>query len=211
MTNPGEASRGDDSTQPIGVILAGGRGDRIGGAKATVELHGRPLISYPLEAVGRVLDEVVVIAKGDTELPSLPGVTVWVEPQSTQHPLVGLIHAIELAGGRPVLICPADLPFVTEQVVHSLLAAELEGAPAVIAASGGRIQPLLGRYLPRVTELLGGREIDSGVRVQEAIAALRPRLLEVADPEVLFNVNTPDDLLQAAAMLDRRRYPKVKS
>ncbi len=211
MTNPGEASRGDDGTQPIGVILAGGRGDRIGGAKATVELHGRPLISYPLEAVGRVLDEVVVIAKGDTELPSLPGVTVWVEPQSTQHPLVGLIHAIELAGGRPVLICPADLPFVTEQVVHSLLAAELEGAPAVIAASGGRIQPLLGRYLPRVTELLGGREIDSGARVQEAIAALRPRLLEVADPEVLFNVNTPDDLLQAAAMLDRRRYPKVKS
>jgi molybdenum cofactor guanylyltransferase len=183
----------------------------MGGAKATVELHGRPLISYPLEAVGSVLKEVVVIAKPDTELPSLPGVTVWVEPQSTHHPLVGLLHAIGLADGRPVLICAADLPFVTAEVVHSLAEAELEGAPAVLAAADGRIQPLLGRYQPNVPELLKDTRIDASIRVQEAIAALHPRMLEVSDPDVLFNVNTPDDLLQAAAMLDRRRYPKVKS
>ncbi len=211
MTNLGETSRRDEWAPPIGVILAGGRGERIGGAKATVELHGKPLICYPLEAVGRVLDEVVVIAKSDTELPGLPGVTVWMEPHSTHHPLVGLIHAIGLAGGRPVLICAADLPLVTAEAVQALVEAELEGAQAVVAASGGRIQPLLGRYQPSVPELLGGREIGPDVRVQEAISALHPRMLEVGDPEVLFNVNTPDDLLQAAAMLDRRRYPKVKS
>jgi molybdopterin-guanine dinucleotide biosynthesis protein A len=211
VTNLGETSRRDERAQPIGVILAGGRGERIGGAKATVELHGKPLICYPLEAVGRVLGEVVVIAKSDTELPSLPGVTVWMEPHITHHPLVGLIHAIGLAGGRPVLICAADLPLVTAEAVQALVEAELEGAPAVLAASGGRIQPLLGRYQPSVPELLGGREIGPDVRVQEAICALHPRMLEVDDPEVLFNVNTPDDLLQAAAMLDRRRYPKVKS
>ncbi|HEY6398080.1 MAG TPA: NTP transferase domain-containing protein, partial [Solirubrobacteraceae bacterium] len=127
---------------PIGVILAGGRGQRIGGAKATVELHGKPLIAYPLEVVEAVLEEVVVLAKSDTELPSLPGVTLWVEPQSTHHPLVGLIHALALAGGRAVLICAADLPFVSEEVVRSLATAEFDGAPAVIAASGGQIQPL---------------------------------------------------------------------
>jgi molybdopterin-guanine dinucleotide biosynthesis protein A len=32
-------------------VLAGGRGDRIGGAKAMVELRGRPLIRYPLDAL----------------------------------------------------------------------------------------------------------------------------------------------------------------
>jgi hypothetical protein len=30
-------------------------------------------------------------------------------------------------------------------------------------------------------------------------------LLEVEDPDELFNVNAPDDLLRAAATLDRRR------
>jgi molybdopterin-guanine dinucleotide biosynthesis protein A len=38
-------------TRPVGAILAGGGGRRIGGDKAIVELHGRPLISYPLETV----------------------------------------------------------------------------------------------------------------------------------------------------------------
>jgi molybdopterin-guanine dinucleotide biosynthesis protein A len=210
VTNPGKGSTRHTDAEPIGVILAGGRGERIGGTKATVELHGKPLISYPLEVLGGVLAEVVVIAKSDTELPSLPGVTVWVETQATHHPLVGIVGAIGLAGGRPVLICAADLPFVTEEVVQALVEAELEGAPAIIAASGALMQPLLGRYQPDVLELLGKTEIGPEVRVQEAIAALAPRILEVGDPEVLFNVNTPDDLLQAAAMLDRRRYPKVK-
>ena len=41
--------------------------------------------------------------------------------------------------------------------------------------------------------------------MEEAIAAIDPVLFEVEDPEELFDVNSPDDLLQAAAMLDRRR------
>ena len=42
-------------TRAVGAILAGGGGRRIGGDKAIVELHGRPLISYPLEAVREAL------------------------------------------------------------------------------------------------------------------------------------------------------------
>jgi molybdenum cofactor guanylyltransferase len=211
VTNPREGSRSLDSTEPIGVILAGGRGARMGGAKATVQLRGKPLIAYPLEAVASVLREVVVITKSETELPSLPGVTVWVEPQATQHPLIGIVHALGMAGGRQVLICAADLPFVTAEVVRLLVEAELGEAPALVASSGGRMQPLLGRYQPMVTDLLAAREIGPEVRVQETIAALGPRVLELDDPDVLFNVNSPDDLLQAAAMLDCRRDPKVKS
>jgi hypothetical protein len=39
----------------------------------------------------------------------------------------------------------------------------------------------------------------------DAIAAIEPVLLEVDDPEELFDVDSPDDLLMATAMLDRRR------
>jgi hypothetical protein len=43
--------------------------------------------------------------------------------------------------------------------------------------------------------------------VRRAIAAIAARQLDV-DPQVLFNVNSPDDLLQAAAMLDRAKPPR---
>jgi molybdenum cofactor guanylyltransferase len=184
----------------IGVILAGGSGRRMGGAKATVGLHGRPLISYALEAVWRALGTAIVVAKADTELPSLPGVTVWIEPEEIRHPLIGLRYALEMAGGRPILACAADLPFVTPRLIREL-AAGAPRAPALIASSGDQIQPLLGWYHPRALPQLRRIDPASGVPVREAISRMAPDRLEV-DPELLFNVNTPSDLLQASVQID---------
>ncbi|MGB0094561.1 MAG: NTP transferase domain-containing protein, partial [Solirubrobacteraceae bacterium] len=124
----------DPSAEPIGVVLAGGSGRRMGGSKATVQLRGRPLISYPLEALQRALREVTVIAKADTELPQMPGVTVWIEPTTPRHPLVGIVQALALAAGRPVLIVAGDLPFVTAELLGDLARSAPGAAPAVIAA-----------------------------------------------------------------------------
>ena len=77
-------------TPPVGVVLAGGRGRRLGGDKAIVELEGRALVHYPLEALHEVCDDVVVVAKRDTLLPPLSGIAdLWIEPDEPRHPLVG--------------------------------------------------------------------------------------------------------------------------
>jgi molybdopterin-guanine dinucleotide biosynthesis protein A len=191
--------------EPIGVILAGGLGRRIGGAKAIVKLGGKPLITYPLDAVAMALGDVAIIAKADTELPNLPGVPVWIEPATPRHPLVGITHALALAGGRAVLVCAADLPFVTPALVDRIAHLDPAGAPAVVATRDRTMQPLLACYQPRAAKLLGAPAADTDLPLQEAVAAICPRLCEVEDPEALFNVNAPDDLLQAAGMLDRRR------
>ena len=190
---------------PIGVVLAGGAGRRIGGSKAVVALRGRPLIDYPLQAMREALAEVAIIAKPDTELPGLEGVNVWIEPAEPRHPLVGIVQALALAGGRPVLVCAADLPFVTAALIAQLAKADPAGAPAVVVGRGSSTQPLLGCYQPEALPLLRSAAAEAKLPVQVAVAAIDPRRLEVEDPDVLFNVNAPDDLLQAAAMLDRRQ------
>lgn len=195
------------AVQPVGVVLAGGLGQRMGGAKAMVELAGRPLICYPLEALAAALDEVAVLAKADTELPSLPGATIWVEPQLQHHPLVGISQALALAGGRPVLVCAVDLPFVTPELIGRLAAEDPAGAPAVVASHRGAIQPLLGCYQPGALALHGPAH-DRPLR--ELISAIKPRLLEVDDRDALFNVNAPDDLLRAATKIDRGRTAHMR-
>jgi molybdopterin-guanine dinucleotide biosynthesis protein A len=186
-------------TSPIGVVLAGGGGRRMGGAKATVELCGRPLIAYPLSALSQVLDEVFVLAKETTRLPSLPGTTVWIERDTRQHPLVGLLEALSLAGGRAVIVCALDLPLVTAGFIRTLTRSD--HTPAIIASHEGETQPLLGRYAPRALEKLSAQSLDMPLR--DAVMALEPRLLEV-HAELLLNVNTPADLELAAAALSRR-------
>jgi molybdopterin-guanine dinucleotide biosynthesis protein A len=198
---------------PIGVVLAGGAGRRLGGNKAAVKLAGRPLISYPLDALGRALGAVAVVAKPDSELPALPGVTVWIEPREPRHPLAGIVHALRCANGRPVVVCATDLPLVSEALIRSLAVADAGAAPAVLASADGRIQPTLGRYGSEALEALA-RALEQPERaLTEMVEALRPKLLEVSDAEELFNVNTPEDLLQARAGLERRQLtqPNVKS
>jgi molybdenum cofactor guanylyltransferase len=189
---------------PLGVVLAGGLGRRIGGSKAIVELNRRPLISYPLEAVWRALGGAAIVAKIDTALPNVTGVTVWVEPDEPHHPLVGIVHALGLADGRPVLVCAADMPFVTPRLIGQIARANAADGCAVVATSQGRAQPLLARYQPEALDPLA-RMLREEVSLREAVAGLDPAWHEVEDPDELFNVNTPDDLLQASAMLDRRR------
>jgi molybdopterin-guanine dinucleotide biosynthesis protein A len=191
------------------VVLAGGAGRRIGGSKAAVELNRRPLITYPLEAVWRALGGVTIVAKADTELPSVPGAMVWIEPQEPRHPLTGIVHALSLAEGRPVVVCASDMPLVTAELIAGIAQTDPGEAPAVVSSWHGQIQPLLGRYQPSALAPLSAAVRDTTIRLRDAVAALNPALYEVADLDCLFNVNSPDELLQAAAMLDRRRASRT--
>ncbi|MGA2010785.1 MAG: NTP transferase domain-containing protein [Solirubrobacteraceae bacterium] len=199
----------DPSPAPIGVVLAGGRGRRLGGDKALAMLGSRPLISYPLAAMSAVLADVAVVAKPGTALPPparLCGAEVWLEPAEPRHPLVGLLYALRRAAGRPVLVCASDLPFVTPAVLRALTRAPAGGAPAVLACSAsGAAQPLLGRYEPAAADLLAGAARAAAAPLQAAVAAIGPRHLTVEDPDALFNVNSPQDLAAAEALLAVRR------
>jgi molybdopterin-guanine dinucleotide biosynthesis protein A len=189
---------------PVGVVLAGGIGRRMGGAKLGVALGGRPLLAYPVAAMREALRDVVAIAKEDSELPALVGLEIWIEPELPRHPLIGLVTALELAGGRAVLSCPGDLPLLRSQTIRRLvLAAGSSSAPAVVAFASGRVQPLLGCFTAESSSRLRDA-VARGERATDAVAALGAEPVALEDPQELFNVNTPEDLLAAARMLERQ-------
>jgi molybdopterin-guanine dinucleotide biosynthesis protein A len=67
------------------------------------------------------------------------------------------------------------------------------------------MRPLLGCYQPRAAQLLASATAASELPLAEMVATIGPRLLEVDDPDCLFDVDAPDDVLMATAMIDRRR------
>jgi molybdenum cofactor guanylyltransferase len=187
----------------IGAVLAGGDGRRIGGDKATVELKGRPLLQYPLAVVRATLDDVAVVAKSSTALPPLDeGVTIWLEADAPRHPVAGIIHALVRARGRPVVVVGGDMPFVTRALITALARERARGAPAVVPRAGGRLHPLCARYDPSALAELTA--FDPGASIEEAVDALAPRVLNWPEEEPFFKIDRPEDLLQAAALLDAR-------
>jgi molybdopterin-guanine dinucleotide biosynthesis protein A len=178
-----------------GVVLAGGLGRRMGAPKATAELAGRPLISYPLAALAEVCDRVVAVAKADSELP--PGVERWNEPDDPRHPIAGITHALQRAG-RPIVVCAADMPFATPAVLGQVADDLRPSVKAVVAVCEGRLEPLLAAYALEALEVLAEATGDEPLR--RTVERLMPVLVDVG-PEVVFNVNTTDDLAEAERRL----------
>lgn len=187
----------------VGAVLAGGRGSRIGGAKALVQLAGRPLISYPLAAVEEAGLEPVVVAKPDSELPPLSCAVIR-EPERPQHPLCGIVAALGYAGERPLVAVGCDMPLTGAGLLAWLGSAS---EPLVIPLLSDRPQPLPARYdgalLPALEEAL-----TEGRALRATLESLRPRTIAEAelarfgDPQRLcFNVNTPADLRRAEELL----------
>ncbi|HEX4307510.1 MAG TPA: molybdenum cofactor guanylyltransferase [Solirubrobacterales bacterium] len=185
-----------------GAVLAGGRGSRLGGAKATAELAGRPLIAYPLAALAAAGIDAFVVAKPSTEL-AAGEVEVVDEPAEPTHPLAGIVAALRHAGG-PVVVLGCDFPFAPPALLRALAEAP---EPLVVPAPGEAPQPLMARWdpelLPRLEEALAREE-----PLRRTMAALGPRLLDdtelarFGDPaRAFFNVNTPDDLARASAFV----------
>lgn len=187
----------DGPRGPLGVVLAGGAGRRLGGAKAMVELAGRPLVEHAHGALAAVAGEVVVVAKRDTELPA--GLTVWIEPDEPRHPLTGLVYALERAGGRSLLACAVDQPLLEPALLSALAAADAGGAPAVVASCAGRLEPLPGRYEPAALPALRAAAPDAPLTA--TVRALAPLVLAWTEPRSFLNVNTVADVERAAALL----------
>jgi molybdopterin-guanine dinucleotide biosynthesis protein A len=188
------------------AVLAGGRGERIGGAKALVRLGDRPLIERPLAAAREAGLEAIVLAKRDTALPALEERVIH-EPDAPRHPLCGVLAALDFAHQRTppaaVVLVACDMPFITGALLGWL--AELDGA--AMAHVGGRAEPLLSRVEPSHRAPLR-RALAERTSLRAALGELAPRILDAqamsrfGDPARLcFSVNDAEDLLRAERWL----------
>ena len=183
---------------PLGAVLAGGAARRLGGAKATLELGGRPLISYPLAALAQAGLRPVVVAKADSALPPLD-VELVTEPDEPRHPLAGVTAALSHAGMRGAVVVPCDAPFLSPMLLRVLASAERPTA----VRSAGRIHPLIAYYPAAALNVLTSAARD-GASATHAVETLDPDFIEAIERET-FNVNTPEELERAKDLLTRPR------
>lgn len=185
------------------AVLAGGRGNRIGGNKANMVLAGRTLAGRAVDSLRRAGLDPFVVTKRDRPV-EIEGVEVLFEADEPQHPLAGLAAAIREAGGRRVVVLACDLPLLPVTYL-GWLAGQTDGA--VVPRVGAQVQPLAALYGPGDLETIEAA-LARQDPVKSAVARLSPTLVgddglrRFGDPTVMFsNVNTPEDLRRAEEVL----------
>jgi molybdenum cofactor guanylyltransferase len=179
-----------------GIVLAGGRGSRMGGVdKGLQELRGKPMIDWVLERLVPQVSEVVINANQNIERYEKFGHrVVRDEIGGFAGPLAGLHAGLKVARHPLVVTVPCDSPFLPSDLVARLENA-LAGKDLAVAKTGDQPHPVFALMKRQVRESLeaflaaGGRKIDAWY------AALK--VVEVSfddEADAFRNINTLDEL-----------------
>ena len=196
------------SRRPVWAgILVGGGSTRMGEPKALLRGGGLTFVERIMMAVLARIEQVVVL--GDSPLPpTLHGVTQLSDVPGLAGPLAGMLAAMRWAPETCWVMIACDLPLLRSEAVDWLLEQRGPDRRAVLPRlSAQRVEPLLAVYEPKSRELLE-KLVAAGLRSPHSLAG-QPRVYSPTPPEALrrcwTNVNTPEELLAIANLVDEPR------
>lgn len=194
-----------------GMVLAGGRGARMGGQDKGLQLlHGQPLVQWMLQRLVPQVHSVAVNANRNRAAYARLGAPVW--PDATgdfQGPMIGFATGLAQMRTPWMLTVPCDTPLFPPDLAQRLLQATREAGTALAMAAtlrpDGSLQPqpvfcLMHHSLAAsLNESLasGERRIHHWAMAQGC--TLVPFGPPQDDPMAFYNVNTPAELAQLQA------------
>ena len=200
-----------DTHDITGLILAGGRGSRMGGVdKGLQNFRGLPLALHTLMRLQPQVGDVMINANRNLAAYESFGVPVWPDGLADYAgPLAGFLTGLERCETPWLLTVPCDTPLFPPDLAARLAQAAMrEGADIAMAAAPEaderdgtvrvRTQPVF--CLLRVTLLEslvrftqgGGRKIDRWT--EQHACAVVPFDQPGDDPHAFYNANTMAEL-----------------
>ena len=205
-----------DLQEITGIVLAGGRGSRMGGVdKGLQNFNGMPLALHTLMRLGPQVGEVMVNANRNLSAYESFGVPVWPDGLADYAgPLAGFLTGLERCETPYLVSVPCDTPLFPLDLVERLaraldaqdadiaMAAAREDDPGSESGAGSqlRAQPVFSLMRVELLESLvrfthgGGRKIDAWTAQHSTV--LVPFDLEGDDSRAFANANTLAELHQ---------------
>jgi len=133
-----------DTNDITAIILAGGRGSRMGGRdKGLVTLSDRPMIAHVLDALKPQVGKIIISANRNlSRYASFGFPVISDELEGYQGPLAGILAGMKHVDTPWVLCAPCDAPALPRDLARRLAQA-LDRQPAELAVvhDGANLQP----------------------------------------------------------------------
>lgn len=195
-----------NNKQISGVILAGGRGTRMGTLDKGLQLfHGVPMVLQVVQRLAPQLGTLMINANQNLDTYRAFGLPVWPDLMPDYAgPLAGLQAGLRHCDTEYLQCAPCDSPFLPDDLVVKLFAglqeaqADLALAVTVHAGKSQRhpvFSLMKSSLLPQLTDFLqaGGRKMDAWLATLVTIEVL------FDDDAAFSNINTLDELTNLAA------------
>ena len=206
-------------TDPVAVIIAGGQSRRMGGIeKCLVKLADTSPLEIVIERLRGQVEHIAINNNGDPSwfkqfrLPVIPDTHF---PQA--GPLAGVVNSLswmqsQYPSAHWLLTIPGDTPFIPLDLAQRLVdLAEQRKTDVFYATCGQDRHYLTALWSTSIfTQLMsfleaGGRSVNRFLAGQNTETVAFNLSDEGDDP--FFNINTPEDLVKAEAILTKGKIP----
>ena len=215
-------------SDPIALVLAAGAGERMGQDKLLTMLGKKRVIEHTLRTyrkAQRVQDIILVVP---------PGATATYEPLRSARlhivenpePQRGMISSIRVglnsgwAQERNFLITPADVPFVPSELVDQLVTEFVTRRSKIVLPTYTGLGGHPGLFAAELRDDFFLRGDTNGTREILFRHQRETTRLHVHEPDVCFDIDTPEHLAMAAdagarwarvmEMVEEKRKPKLR-
>lgn len=179
-----------------GIVLAGGRGSRMGGVdKGLQPLRGKPMVEWVLARFGPQVGEIIINANQNLATYERYGHRVVSDAiGGFAGPLAGLHAGLNAAKHPLVVTVPCDSPFLPNDLVQKLNAS-LKSNDLAVAKTGTQPHPVFALMKREVRESLEAFLASGGRKIDAWYAALK--VVEVSfddEADAFRNINTLEEL-----------------
>ena len=202
---------------PVGVILAGGQATRMGGGdKGRLILGQHSLLDHVIVRLRPQVSSIILNANGPQDRFSDLNLPVVADSRPIYAgPLAGVLAGLDWAyahGADHIVSVATDTPFFPKDLVQNFLTQALGmEIPLVLAATTGEAgkisrQPTFGLWPVALRDDLR-ENLENGLRkvvLWTDQHGGREAIFEAKGIDPFFNVNTPEDLLQAQGLLQKK-------
>lgn len=186
-----------------GLVLAGGKSSRMGTAKEKIRWHGKEQQYAMVDLLAKFCSEVFIscrpeqlekISKSYTALPdAFPGM----------GPVGGILSAFQFRKDAAWLVVACDLPLLDERTLSFLIRSRDPEKIATVYESplDGGPEPLAALWEPQSFTLLADFLKTGSRSPRKFLMSNDVLLLKPENPEVLRNVNTPEEAAEIQQIL----------
>lgn len=195
-----------DPDRVTAIILAGGKGRRLGGIdKGLIEHHSQPLVSFLIERLLPQTADIIISANRNRKSYAALGYPVIADTNNHFNgPLAGLSAAMRTLEDGWLICVPCDAPLIPNDYIARLCAAITRPNQfAAVAHDGRRIQPTHALLHQNLLHDLN-EYLENGERsVQRWLTRHEPGIADFGDCANCFvNANTPAELARLKQLLN---------
>ncbi|APU98591.1 hypothetical protein BV902_21485 [Sphingobacterium sp. B29] len=195
-----------------GLVLIGGKSQRMGRAKEKMRWHGKEQVYYLADMLGNYCVEVYIscrveqfdeIADGN----EMTSTYAWLSDRYTDiGPMGGMLTAFEFRPDRAWLVVACDLPLVDPEAIAYLIQHRdpRRIATAFKSQRDSLPEPLLAIWEPSSLPIFQQMQTQHKLSPRRALIQHRALCIEAPDVNTLVNVNTPAEADSVKAMINNK-------